>query len=86
VSRTKIREIPTQNEVRTNDVPPTTLVTPASASSTPTAAESQSPVNENSVRELAYLKWQAAGSPPGDGVQFWLEAENELVSIAQMED
>lgn len=30
------------------------------------------------VRELAYLKWEAAGSPAGDGFDFWLEAEREL--------
>jgi hypothetical protein len=26
----------------------------------------------------AYLKWEAAGKPPGDGVNFWLQAEREL--------
>ncbi len=30
------------------------------------------------VRELAYLKWEAAGFPAGDGFDFWLEAEREL--------
>ena len=30
------------------------------------------------IRQLAYRKWEAAGSPPGDGVPFWLEAEREL--------
>jgi hypothetical protein len=30
------------------------------------------------IRRLAYLKWEAAGRPPGDGVPFWLEAEREL--------
>ena len=29
------------------------------------------------IRELAYLKWEAAGSPAGDGLDFWLEAERE---------
>jgi hypothetical protein len=33
---------------------------------------------ENRIRELAYLKWQAAGSPAGDGVNFWLQAEQEI--------
>jgi hypothetical protein len=27
----------------------------------------------------AYQKWEAAGRPIGDGVRFWLEAEQELV-------
>jgi hypothetical protein len=34
---------------------------------------------ENRIRELAYLKWQAAGSPVGDGVNFWLQAEQEII-------
>lgn len=33
---------------------------------------------ENQLRELAYLKWEQAGRPSGDGVQFWLQAEAEL--------
>lgn len=31
------------------------------------------------VRRLAYQLWQTAGQPPGDGVQFWLEAEQQLL-------
>ena len=30
------------------------------------------------IRELAYLKWEAAGFPAGDGFDFWLEAEREI--------
>jgi hypothetical protein len=30
------------------------------------------------VRRRAYAKWEAAGMPPGDGVNFWLDAEQEL--------
>jgi hypothetical protein len=30
------------------------------------------------IRERAYYKWEAAGCPCGDGVQFWLQAEAEL--------
>lgn len=29
------------------------------------------------IRELAYTKWEAAGCPCGDGVEFWLAAEAE---------
>ncbi|RMF42129.1 MAG: DUF2934 domain-containing protein [Planctomycetota bacterium] len=32
------------------------------------------------VRELAYFKWEAAGCPCGDGVEFWLAAEAELMN------
>lgn len=30
---------------------------------------------EDAVRLLAYQMWEQAGSPEGDGVNFWLEAE-----------
>lgn len=33
---------------------------------------------QDSIREKAYLLWEAAGSPPGDGVEFWVQAEKEL--------
>ena len=35
-------------------------------------------MNEQMIRELAYSKWESAGYPCGNGVDFWLEAENEL--------
>jgi hypothetical protein len=31
------------------------------------------------VRLCAYRKWEIAGKPTGDGIQFWLEAEQELM-------
>jgi len=34
-------------------------------------------MSEEQLRELAYLRWEQAGRPPGDGVQFWLQAEAE---------
>jgi len=33
---------------------------------------------EDAIRIGAYLRWDAAGRPGGDGVHFWLEAEKEL--------
>lgn len=36
------------------------------------------PVSEEAIRLCAYRKWEAAGKPGGDGVQFWLEAKQEL--------
>ncbi len=36
-------------------------------------------VSDDVVRLCAYQKWEAAGKPAGDGVQFWLEAEQELM-------
>lgn len=31
------------------------------------------------IRWRAYLEWEAAGKPPGDGIGFWLEAERQLL-------
>ena len=36
--------------------------------------------SDQDIRLCAYQKWEAAGKPSGDGVQFWLEAEQELVA------
>ncbi|MDB5339066.1 MAG: hypothetical protein JWN70_4685 [Planctomycetaceae bacterium] len=30
------------------------------------------------LRTRAFLKWEAAGKPEGDGIVFWLAAEQEL--------
>lgn len=30
------------------------------------------------IRQKAYEKWEAAGRPEGDGIDFWLAAELEL--------
>ena len=38
--------------------------------------------HHDAVRNRAYLKWEAAGMPDGDGVNFWLEAERELLPRA----
>jgi hypothetical protein len=35
--------------------------------------------SEDEIRLCAYHKWEKAGKPPGDGVQFWLEAEQESI-------
>jgi hypothetical protein len=31
------------------------------------------------IRLSAYLRWERAGSPSGDGLQYWLEAEREFI-------
>ena len=40
----------------------------------------QQPVtfSEEATRVLAHRKWEVAGRPAGDGVEFWLEAEREV--------
>ncbi len=39
---------------------------------------SQQPSSDE-IRLQAYLSWEAAGMPFGDGVNFWLEAEQALL-------
>ena len=34
--------------------------------------------SEEAIRERAHRKWEAAGRPAGDGLDFWLEAEREI--------
>lgn len=36
-------------------------------------------VSVEDIRLCAYRRWENAGKPAGDGIQFWLEAEQELV-------
>jgi len=42
-------------------------------------AHTRSLPTADEIRQLAYEKWEAAGKPPGDGSEFWLQAEKELV-------
>ena len=44
----------------------------------PPAPESIPAPTHDQIRELAYRKWETAGRPAGDGVEFWLAAEREL--------
>lgn len=51
----------------------------------PAATVSQSPQEfmdacEEAIRDLAYIKWEEAGCPSGDGHDFWLDAEREVVA------
>lgn len=54
---------------------PTQGETPAAVEATDVAPPTPT---EEQIRELAYRKWEAAGHPSGDGVEFWLAAEREL--------
>ena len=40
-------------------------------------AQSDTKASEEAIRHHAYLKWLVAGKPEGNGVNFWLEAEQE---------
>ena len=61
--------------------------TPASARTNPADAASATRLQpsrpegvpqEDAIRARAYALWQQAGEPDGDGVEFWLRAEQEL--------
>jgi len=60
--------------------------TPEANNATTTATADQSREGRSalaeSIRLRAYSRWESAGMPPGDGVQFWLEAERELATMA----
>lgn len=43
-------------------------------------------MSEDQIRNLAYLNWERAGRPEGDGVEFWLKAEEELNYEAFLEE
>jgi hypothetical protein len=64
------------------------FVTPTGADQTTTAVATIGDEQERStpsstaeaIRLFAYRKWESAGKPSGDGIEFWLEAEHELAS------
>ena len=35
---------------------------------------------EEEIRHLAYQKWEESGCPSGDGFDFWVEAEREVMA------
>ena len=45
-----------------------------------TPSDGKVPTDE-AIRLDAYLKWVAAGKPAGDGIGFWLDAEQELSKV-----
>lgn len=58
--------------------PKTSVVrTPTDARANGTSGGHMNGIEED-IRLLAYLKWEAAGKPPGDGLCYWIEAEREL--------
>jgi|GEM_PF-3963363 len=38
------------------------------------------------IRIKAYLLWEAAGNPEGDGHQFWVEAEKIMTRMANLNE
>ncbi len=51
------------------------------------SANQEIPENgDETIRELAYGKWEASGCPTGDGLEFWLQAEQEVKTAESGED
>ena len=38
---------------------------------------------QQAIRDLAYAKWEQAGCPEGDGIDYWLMAEQELIACSE---
>jgi len=57
---------------------PTSKMRPAVASVLAEPSPNGQPVSKETIRLCAYRKWETAGKPGGDGINFWLEAEREL--------
>jgi len=61
----------------------TAAAKPGSAAQTVAASGPKTPaarsVSADLIRLCAYRKWEVAGKPAGDGAEFWLEAERELL-------
>jgi hypothetical protein len=56
--------------------------TPGAAASATSSADRSGPASvaaQEAIRLRAYQKWEAAGKPASDGVEFWLAAEKELL-------
>ncbi len=49
-------------------------------------SESEMQDARKKIEELAYLKWQKAGSPKDHGIDFWLEAEREWIAYYYVPD
>jgi hypothetical protein len=76
--RNRITTAAAAKEVREFLAFPADAALPVAPADSPAPAQNAREVFEEEVRLQAYLKWEAAGGPPGGGTAFWLEAEREL--------
>jgi hypothetical protein len=58
---------------------PTSQEKPAPAAVSGNPTPNGKPYSDEAVRVRAYQKWEAAGKPCGDGLSYWLEAEQEML-------
>lgn len=63
-------------------IPPTAPAHTSNTTATVDGKQSHDdrPMTAETIRLCAYRKWESAGRPSGDGVEFWLEAEHELAT------
>jgi hypothetical protein len=59
-------------------LPQTDNARPSAQSSKQQPSSPPRAFDEEDVRLRAYLKWEAAGRPEGNDLEFWLGAEREL--------
>jgi hypothetical protein len=71
----------TTHHHKTATLAPSASATPQSEpkAATAPAPEGEAQQCDEKIRLRAYQKWETAGKPQGNGVQFWLDAEQELV-------
>ncbi|MBP3955979.1 DUF2934 domain-containing protein [Gemmata sp. G18] len=62
--------------------PVTQRTNPAEASESVSLQPTPNPAktSEDKIRARAFFLWEQAGRPEGDGAEFWLRAEQELVA------
>ena len=54
------------------------LASDGGSAAAPVESQQTSIASEETIRERAHRKWEAAGCPAGDGTDFWLDAEKEV--------
>ena len=59
------------------------VVAPSQATPASPPKPTEALSSESKIRELAYEKWESAGCPEGDGVEFWLAAERQIIASDQ---
>jgi hypothetical protein len=69
---------PSTNRSKKDPSNPAAKAKATPAPSVPLIVPDGQPTSEDQIRYGAYFRWEAAGRPDGDGVDFWLDSENEL--------
>jgi len=81
LKQNRIKQRAAAKELQEYLTAPAPSLTPITMTEAPIPALNPQQVLEEEVRLQAYLKWEAAGRPPGDGADFWISAERELQRV-----